>query len=49
MVFVEPSNLMIDGEEEHWLGFVHAIKKIVRQNDQMIKARFRKVNETILE
>ena len=49
MVFVEPCNLMIDGEEENWLGFVHAIKKIVKQNDTMVKARFQKVNETLLE
>ena len=49
MVFVEPCNLMIDGEEENWLGFVNAIKKIVRQNDQMIKARFQKLHEFLNE
>ena len=49
MVFVEPCNLMIDGEEEHWLGFVHAIKKIIKTTDVMVKARFQKVNETVQE
>ena len=49
MVFVEPCNLMINGEEEHWLGFIHSIKRLIRQNDLMVRVRFKKVNENVQE
>lgn len=39
--------MLIDGEEDHWLGFVHAIKNIIRQTDQNVRARFKKVNDNI--
>ena len=49
MVFVEPCNTMIETEDQHWRGFVHAIKTQMRQNDELIRARFVKVTETIME
>ena len=39
--------MLIDGEEDHWLAFVHAIKNIIRQTDQNVRARFKKVNDNI--
>ena len=49
MVFVEPCNMMIEREDQQWLGFVSAIKKYIKQVDEQVQARFVGVRELINE
>ena len=49
MVFVEPCNMMIEKEDQNWHGFVYAIQKFIKTNDEGVKERFVKVEELISE
>ena len=49
MVFVEPCNMMIEREDQNWHGFVYAIQKYIKQNDEGVRDRFEKVSELIQE
>lgn len=43
MVFVEPCNMIIERDDQQWLGFVFAIKKFIKNIDEGNSDRFVKV------